>query len=93
MADLGHGEKPFVVVSNNRRNTALDSVLAARITTSSKPSLASIVPLGHGEPVVGSVLGDDIVEIFHDEVRRHRGALSSAVMKQVDDALRAALAL
>jgi len=31
--DLGHGAKPWVVVSNNARNRNLDTVLAARITT------------------------------------------------------------
>jgi mRNA interferase MazF len=31
--DLGHGRKPWLVVSNNARNRNLDSVLAARITT------------------------------------------------------------
>lgn len=93
MADLGHGQKPFVIVSNNRRNAALGSVLAARITTTRKPVLPSIVVLGDGEPVVGSVLCDDIVEIFDDELGQHRGALSPAAMREVDDGLRAALAL
>jgi mRNA interferase MazF len=93
MADLGYGEKPFVIVSNDRRNAALDSVLAARITTTAKPTMPSIVRLEDGEPVGGSVLGDDIVEIFHDELGRHRGALSPEAMRQVGSALRAALGL
>ena len=45
MADLGHGEKPFLVVSNNARNTKLGDCLGVRITTSPKPDIASIVPL------------------------------------------------
>ncbi len=33
MADLGHGQKPWLVVSNNQRNRALGNFLALRITT------------------------------------------------------------
>ncbi|MCZ4618784.1 type II toxin-antitoxin system PemK/MazF family toxin, partial [Rhodococcus qingshengii] len=32
-ADIGKGEKPWVVVSNNVRNRNLNTVLAARVTT------------------------------------------------------------
>jgi len=43
--DLGHGEKPWLVVSNNARNTHLRSALVVRVTTSAKPPLPSIVPI------------------------------------------------
>ena len=50
-ADLGHGEKPWVVVSNNARNRALESVLAVRVTTTmSGPDLPTIVPLTSCSP-------------------------------------------
>lgn len=87
------GEKPYLVVSNNRRNRALDTVLAARVTTSEKPVLASIVATTPEDPVAGRVLCDDIVEVWPDEIRRDLGACSPATMKRVGDGLRAALGL
>lgn len=44
--DLGHGPKPWVILSNNSRNRNLDTVLAARITTTSKNAhVPTVVPL------------------------------------------------
>lgn len=88
------GEKYYLVVSNNRRNARLDSVLAIRLTTSVKPDLDSIVVLGHTDgPWSGRALADDIVEVYRDEITRELGALSPATMRRIDDALRAALDL
>lgn len=86
-------DKYFLVVSNNRRNRNLSQVLAVRLTTSPKPSLASIVPLGPPEVFSGSVVCDDIVEIWEDEVRRDLGALSRPAMEAVARGLAAALDL
>lgn len=44
--DMGHGEKPWVVVSNNVRNRTLNTVLAARVTTTPKPGVPTAVSLG-----------------------------------------------
>jgi len=87
------GEKPYLVVSNNRRNRALDTVLAVRVTTSPKPALASIVATTSDDPIAGHVLCDDIVEVWPDEIRRDLGACSPTTMKRVGDGLRAALGL
>lgn len=87
------GEKFYVVVSNNQRNRNLEQVLAARITTSSKPPLASIVELGSNEVVVGRVCCDDIETIWEDEVTRPMGALRVGTMARIDAGLRAALGL
>ncbi|CAN5876747.1 hypothetical protein BH09ACT7_BH09ACT7_54460 [soil metagenome] len=38
-ADIGFGAKPWLVVSNNRRNTALSDLLAVRITTTTKHAI------------------------------------------------------
>lgn len=91
--DLGYGEKPFLVVSNNARNRALKTAIVARITTSVKPPLESIVKLSSHDPLVGRVLCDDLETIDEDEVLRHGGALSLHTMQLVDRGLRAALAL
>lgn len=84
------GEKYYLVVSNNRRNAALDSVLGVRLTTSHKPTIPSIVETAPTDPVVGRVLCDNVVELWEDEVRRDLGALSTGTMRRVADGLRAA---
>jgi mRNA interferase MazF len=92
--DLGGvGRNPAVVVSNNHRNRALGSAVAARITSSPKPSLPSIVSLTGADPLTGRVLCDDLVEIYADEVLDDAGALSRPTMQLVDDGLRHGLAL
>lgn len=94
-ARLSHidSDKYFVVVSNNRRNRQLPQVLAARITTTDKPPIPSIVRLGPSEVFAGSVVCDDIVELYPDEVRRDLGALSPQAMTAVGRGLAAALNL
>ncbi len=92
MAHIAAGaEKFYVVVSNNRRNKALEQVLGARVTTSRKPALPSIVELGDGEVITGRVICDDIETIWRDEISREMGALTPATMSRVEDGLRAAL--
>ena len=93
-ADIGLAEpKLFVVVSNNRRNKNLGQVLAARLTTTAKPPIPSIVPLSQDDHLVGSVVCDDIVEIYQDEVQGIVGALSPVSKRAVNDGLKAALDL
>jgi mRNA interferase MazF len=70
------GRKPYLVVSNNRGNRNLPSVLAVRITTSNKPEIPSVVALGAGDPLVGSVLCDEVGPLWEDEVQADAGALS-----------------
>ena len=92
-ADLGVGDKPYLVVSNNGRNRRLGSALVVRITTSEKPPLDSIVQLSPQDPLVGRVLCDDINVLYADEVKRDGGALSMPTMVRVAAGLRAALAI
>jgi mRNA interferase MazF len=92
--DLGHGAKPWLVVSNNQRNRNLDSVLAARITTTGKHSaLPTVVPLGAGDPLVGYVLCDDLIQLYQDELTRALGALAPPTMAAVSRGLAIALGL
>lgn len=86
-------DKYFLVVSNNRRNTALPQVLAVRLTTTAKPVIPSIVPLDSPEVFVGNVVCDDIIELWEDEVRRDLGALTPAAMRRVEQGLAAALGI
>lgn len=92
--DLGHGPKPWVVVSNNVRNRNLDSVLAARVTTTQKGAyLETVVPLAASDPLVGFVLCDDVVPFFREELTRSLGALSPDTMRRVNVGLRVAFAV
>lgn len=87
------GRKPYLVVSNNRRNRNLPSVLAVRITTSRKPDIPSVVTLGPGDPLVGSVLCDEVGPLWEDEVQADAGALSPGTMRAVEGGLHEALGL
>lgn len=92
--DLGHGPKPWVVISNNVRNRQLNDVLAARITTTNKIALPTIVPLGSAEvPLVGSILADDIVQLYQDELTTPVGTLSPSTITKLNAALAIALGL
>ena len=89
------GEKYYLVVSNDRRNAALHSALAVRLTSRDKPHLPSIVALSatDGPLGIGYVVCDDIVELYEDEVRAVVGIFGRHTMGRVGDGLRAALDL
>ena len=90
--DLGHGSKPWVILSNNSRNRNLDTVLAARITTTSKNAhVPTVVPLAAADPLAGFVLVDDIVQLYHDELTASLGSFSPPTMLEISKALRIAL--
>ncbi|HEY5881064.1 MAG TPA: type II toxin-antitoxin system PemK/MazF family toxin [Nakamurella sp.] len=90
--DLGHGAKPWVVVSNNARNRNLETSLAVRITTIDKPAnLPTVVPLSSADPLVGYVLVDDIIQLHRNELVTPLGSLAPATMQLVSAALRIAL--
>jgi mRNA interferase MazF len=92
--DLGHGRKPWLVVSNNARNRNLDSVLAARITTTRKhATMPTLIPLTATDPLVGFVLCDDVVQLYQDELTKPAGVLSPRTMTAVSEGLRIALGL
>lgn len=90
--DLGHGPKPWLVISNDARNRNLDTVLAARITTTSKHSaVPAVVALSPADPLVGFVVVDDLIQLYRDELTVVTGALSAMTMNTVSAALRIAL--
>lgn len=92
-ADIGYGLKPFLVVSNNRRNAQLQDVLAIRLTTSVKPEMPSIVVLDPADPMGGRALCDDVVPLFKDEIKEDLGAVTRATMQRVSRGLAHALSL
>lgn len=90
--DLGQGPKPWVILSNNSRNRNLDTVLAARITTTTKNAhVPTVVPLTAADPLVGFVLVDDLVQLYHDELSESLGSLSPSTLQEISKALRIAL--
>ena len=90
--DLGYGPKPWLVVSNSQRNRNLKTVIAARITTTRKHAeLPTIVELASDDPLVGFVLCDDLVQLYHDELYQLDGDLSVKTMMRVSNGLRIAL--
>lgn len=93
LADIGFGRKYFLVVSNNRRNGKLDSVLAVRITTTSKQGLPSAVQLTSDDSLTGWVCCDDIGPLFEEEVISDAGAVSARTMIAVNRALGHALGI
>src|SRR5215211_449742 len=90
--NLGHGPKPWVVVSNNQRNRNLETVIAARIaTTRKRAELPTIIELSSDDPLVGYVLCDDLVQLYRDELNRLDGALTVKTMLRVSKGIRIAL--
>ncbi|MGH3621761.1 MAG: type II toxin-antitoxin system PemK/MazF family toxin [Sciscionella sp.] len=90
-----YGPKPYAVVSNNKRNKALDSVLAVRVTTTDKSAIPTAVPLTSLDPLAGFALADNIVEIFKDELEEGTclGSLSPATIVKLNAALAQALGI
>ena len=90
--DIGHGSKPWVVVSNNQRNRNLETVIAARVTTTDKHAhVPTIVPLAPDDPLVGYVLCDDLWQFYDDELTSALGAMTPHTMRAISVGLRIAL--
>ena len=87
------GEKPVVIVSNNARNRALQTVLAVRVTTAPKPAMRTIIELSGEDPLVGRAMCDDILMIPKSRLKRRAGALARPSMAKIARGLKAALAL
>jgi mRNA interferase MazF len=93
-ADLGNGRKPWVVLSNNRRNRALPSVLVARVTTMpTQAGLPTWVPLTDNDPLTGFVITDDVEHVRKQCLDEYLGTLSPETVAAVNDALRVTFAL
>lgn len=90
--DIGHGLKPWLVVSNNGRNARLDTVVAIRITTTAR-DLPTWVALSPADPLAGYAIADDIEQLYTDELGQYQGSLTRATMGRVNQALGLALAL
>ncbi|MFE9579707.1 type II toxin-antitoxin system PemK/MazF family toxin [Nocardia sp. NPDC006044] len=93
-ADLGFGAKPWLIVSNNRRNRLLSNVLAARITTSDKHgALPTWIGLGSDDPLVGHIVADDIHQLRRDDLGPLLGTVGPRTVIAVNAALKLALAI
>ncbi|MGI8522087.1 MAG: type II toxin-antitoxin system PemK/MazF family toxin [Nocardioides sp.] len=93
-ADINLDEpKLFVVVSNNRRNSRMGDVLGARLTTSSKPDIPSVVMFDEADAFSGCVVCDDILPLYEDEILGVLGAVAPLTMQRINRGLAAALGL
>jgi mRNA interferase MazF len=90
--DIGYGAKPWLIVSNNSRNRVLSDVIAVRLTTTAR-ELPTWVKLTSADPLVGFANADCIEALDKTELGDCLGSLSSGSMREVDRALRLALAL
>ncbi len=93
--DLGFGAKPWLIVSNDRRNRVLSDVLAVRITTTQKhANLPTWVPISPADqPLVGHINVDDVQQFERAELGILLGALAPGTLMRVNEALRIVFAL
>ena len=88
------GRRPALIVSADPLNTAGPVVVVAAITrTVPKRSYPQTVVLPAGLPVEGTVLCSQLMTVAKDRLLDRKCHLSADVMAQVDDGLRASLAL
>ncbi|MFI6048320.1 type II toxin-antitoxin system PemK/MazF family toxin [Nocardia sp. NPDC051321] len=93
-ADVGYGPKPWLIVSNNRRNRLLSDVLAARITTTNKHAvLPTWVQLSAADPLVGSIVTDDLEQVLRADLGALLGTISPGTVMALNTALKLALAI
>ncbi|RJO69158.1 type II toxin-antitoxin system PemK/MazF family toxin [Nocardia panacis] len=93
-ADIGVGPKPWLIISNNSRNRSLSTVLAARITTTSKGAeLQTWVQLSSADPLVGYVVADDLMPIRKIRLQSLLGTVAPATILAVNTALKLAQAI
>jgi mRNA-degrading endonuclease toxin of MazEF toxin-antitoxin module len=92
----GIGRRPWLVVSadESNRTGALEHLVAVRVSTADRlRQLPTVVPLGPGEPLTGSVLAGTVMQVGRDRFVNLAGMLSPGAMRGVDLALREALGL
>jgi mRNA-degrading endonuclease toxin of MazEF toxin-antitoxin module len=92
----GVGRRPWLVVSadESNRTRALEHLVAVRVsTTERRRQLPTVVPLGPGEALTGSVLAGTVMQVCRDRFVELAGMLSPDAMLGVDLALREALGL
>ena len=89
------GEKPWLIVGNNRLNARLSDVIAVRMTTTVRfahlPEVVALDPAT--DQLSGVVHCGTITQVRKDDLIRPAGALSPATMAKIDIALAHALAL
>jgi mRNA interferase MazF len=80
----------WAVISNDIRNTELDSVLAARVLAVGGAS-PTRVATGDHDPLIGFISADHLVTIYRDEVHDRIGTLAPATEAALSRALRIAM--
>jgi mRNA-degrading endonuclease toxin of MazEF toxin-antitoxin module len=83
----------FVIVSNDRRNRNLKTVLGCRIAEGDYQGQPTVVPIPEDERITGSVVCDDVTLLRQGELADPKMVLSPATMAAVDAGLCLALDL
>lgn len=83
----------FVIVSNDRRNRNLKTVLGCRIADGEYPGQPTVVALPEDEGIAGSVVCDDVTLLRQGELADPKTVLSPATMAAVSAGLCLALDL
>jgi mRNA-degrading endonuclease toxin of MazEF toxin-antitoxin module len=92
----GVGRRAWLIVSADEINqtAALEHLVAVRVSTADRRRhLPTVVALGPGEPLTGSVLAGTVMQVRRERFVDLAGTLSPSVMRSVDIALREALGL
>ena len=81
-------KKYFLVVSDNRRNKKLNTVLCVRLTTTDKSGIPTCVAIPKHEGMGGFVVCDDIYIFLEDELVKPATSLTDRTMYLVEQALK-----
>lgn len=87
------GRRPVIIVSNNGRNRALDSVLVIPLTTAPRPAMSTVVDMTHQDGPGGRAMCDNIREVPKTRLAAQAGALTPATLRKIEHGLRDALGL
>lgn len=93
MVETPYGEKPYLIVSDQHRNRALDTVLCVRVTTSpNPPDIPSVVTIqDRVGTVVGRALCDEIYLVAKERLKtRKSNAFTPKEMSRICRGLAAA---
>lgn len=81
-------KKYFLVVSNNKRNRNLNTVLCVRITSTSKAGIPTCVPIPNHDGLTGYIVCDDVYMFMDYELEHPTTSFTDKIMVEVERALK-----
>jgi mRNA interferase MazF len=86
-------KKFFLVVSNNKRNKILKTVLCVRITSTDKVAIPTCVQIPDHEGIAGFAVCDDVYIFMNYELDKLHTSLTDRTMVKVEQALKIVFAI